>query len=756
MARLNEPPVSSDTLETLRRRFLRQNRDIARTNSTQSLKIRSLENECARLLSENLQLRSDVLRLESELKGSQAHRVAEHALQIKEKMESQLVEWGAMLAGLGHEPLPRNHSPRAVKKPRIERDSVGRARTSDWRRRETLSSMLDLEAAALQEGRLPPLWENKTYPRETLNQAEILALCSEAEESTDSPDLGPPPVSRYVDEDPVKFDLPTLTKMLKPAITESGSNSLEDTCKKPVLLPVSPAASPRTCNVLEDEPTKNERIERVEEAISIARETEPDSPTQAAKSILKRKIREEEKENAPMSKIPPIAAAICKIQAEKVANEQSKPINRPIKEPLHRIHKRDPRDKSSSTSQRKPLGAKSSNENLASPKKVGKAPADEKGGKPKAATKDDQYCKDHPKRQREPKKERPQVVEIPPPSSPEMVVTSVDIEPESLSAEPNLAVPDSPAEVHALREQMNETPPPVDISSKGETTRGNRRARAAVSYAEPNLRDKMRRPNTKEVYDAVAGEGKQGRRTSQCHKDDISSVPSSVARSGAQSATSSHKGSNDVRREINMMASPLVQKTTRASAMGDLPPTVTTERKKKESVAVSTDDEGETDTATEKPPAKGSNRRLEKIAAREAEVAQMFDSDESDVYKFSESSPITDAFSNETEPAPAPEEKSSGRTTKNGRQHRSRRLSSMAREDLQLETSSHSTGKPTAGSRKRASMAAVRSTKIGLVEDGPSFSSTDGDSSVSTVEGGDTTSATATRATSTRRRTMMT
>lgn len=157
-----------ESLVTVRRRFLRQNRDIARINSTQSLKIRNLENECARLLSENLQLRSDILRLKTELEGSHAHRVADHALQIKEKMEAQLLEWGTMLAGLGHEPVPKSRSPRALKKAKIQRSSIGRARTSDWRRRETMSSMEDLEAAALQEGRLPPIWENKTYPRETL------------------------------------------------------------------------------------------------------------------------------------------------------------------------------------------------------------------------------------------------------------------------------------------------------------------------------------------------------------------------------------------------------------------------------------------------------------------------------------------------------------------------------------------------------------------------------------------------------------
>lgn len=150
----------------MRRKFLRQNRDIARVNSTQSLKIRSLENECVRLLSENLDLRGQVLRLQTELEDSRAQRIADHALEIKEKMEAQLAEWGAMLAGLGHEPAPRVRSPRSPK--RAKRSSIGRVSMSEWKRRDTMSSMKDLEAAAAQDGRLPPIWENKACPRETL------------------------------------------------------------------------------------------------------------------------------------------------------------------------------------------------------------------------------------------------------------------------------------------------------------------------------------------------------------------------------------------------------------------------------------------------------------------------------------------------------------------------------------------------------------------------------------------------------------
>ncbi|TRX92916.1 hypothetical protein FHL15_006322 [Xylaria flabelliformis] len=718
MARLNEPLMSTDSLETLRRKFLRQNRDIARTNSTQSLKIRNLENECARLLSENLQLRSEVLRLKTDLEGSQARRVADHALQIKEKMEAQLVEWGAMLASLGHEPIPKNRSPRALKKARIQRDSIGGTRIADWRRRETMSSMQDLEAAALQE-----------------------ALCSEAEEGTDSPDLGPPPVSRFVDEDPVKFDLPTLTKLLKPALGESENNSLEDTYRMPVLLPSSPAKSAGMQDIIREEP-KHQQIKSADEATKTTTESDLQAASQAAKANLKRKIREDEKENVPFSR-PQLAGTATKSQPEKATSEKPKPTNRMMKELP--VHKKDTREKSVNTTQRKPLGAKNSNETLGSPKKLSKAPVEGKGTKLKAESRGEEQAKDRLERQQDTK-----LVQTPPTSSSE-TVTRVDIEPESLSAEPNLVIPDSPEPSAPQREEMSDTPPPVDISSRGETARGSRRARAAISYAEPNLRDKMRRPNTKQLFDAVAGEGKNVRRISQCQKDEPSSLPSSVAKSAARSESSrkdalSQRAANDIYHDADIMASPLAQKTSRASTMEELPPSVTTDRKKKDAITTTQDSESDS-ASTAKPLMKGAHRRLEKIAVREAEVAKYFDDDEPDVYDFTESSP-TDVSSKES----IPEEKSS-KTTKSGRQQRSRRLSSMASESLQLDDSNPS--KPT-GSRKRASMASIRSTRSELENNlrEESFSSVDGDSSVSTVEGEETPTTTREK-TNTRRRTTM-
>ena len=56
----------------------------------------------------------------------------------------------------------------------------------------------------------------------------------------------------------------------------------------------------------------------------------------------------------------------------------------------------------------------------------------------------------------------------------------------------------------------HDTPPPADLRSATDTGRPSRRPRGAVSYAEPNLRDKMRRPG-KELVDAVGADARGSR-----------------------------------------------------------------------------------------------------------------------------------------------------------------------------------------------------------------------------------------------------
>ncbi|KAK8086303.1 hypothetical protein PG994_001277 [Apiospora phragmitis] len=593
MARLNEPIMATESLETLRRRFLRQNRDIARINSTQSLRIRGLENECARMLSENLNLRGQILRLETELSESRAQRIADHAMEIKEKMEAQLLEWGSMLASLGHEPIARHQPPRLPKRAKT-RSSIGIGSSPRWRRRTDG----EMEFAAQQEGRLPPLWENKSCPRETLNREEIMALCEEAAETNDSPDLGPPPVSRFVDEDPVKIDLPT-----KSPSAIRNLYALEDSPSAPARENlVEKRAEEAQVSLMGREETVKSDPAQADVNVELAPPTkklepktmkptptpEPQPASQTVKAGLKRKASDEdEKENVQYTKKGGDVAKATKAQPVK-SHTKDGVTNRPVKSlpPVRRDVQCTPANPAAITATRKPLGARNANEPVNSPTKSTKLGLSGDMGKAKSSTKREEHGKERVKSKKKPEDAQPQVPTPIKISAPEElpaapVVTTIYVAPETMSAEPDLFAPSSPEPPVAPRESLRDTPPPTEISNDGETSRPSRRNRTAVSYAEPNLRDKMRRPS-KQLLDAVAGEGRAIRRTSQSKQSgDFSSIKSeekSQLWKELPSAVKSSAGSD-------IAASPLAQKISRSPPSAELPMSVVTDRKKRTSMA---------------------------------------------------------------------------------------------------------------------------------------------------------------------------
>lgn len=145
--------------DLVRKKLLRQNRDLAKSNNIRALRIRELENDCACMLSENLELRGRIIELEKELEDNDTRRIADHALAIKAKLESQLTEWGTLLAGLGLEPPMKRHSPRPRKstKPRV---SFSSARPSPSQRR-----LRDMAREIEELGHIP---EIKSYPRQSM------------------------------------------------------------------------------------------------------------------------------------------------------------------------------------------------------------------------------------------------------------------------------------------------------------------------------------------------------------------------------------------------------------------------------------------------------------------------------------------------------------------------------------------------------------------------------------------------------------
>lgn len=115
------------------------------------------------MLSENLELRSEILQLENEAERNASQRIADHALDVKAKLEEQLSIFSTLLEGLGTEPPRKRHAPDGRRLAKAKPSSV---LTSPARRLRNVAR--DMEAEALQEGRLPPIPENRSYPRATL------------------------------------------------------------------------------------------------------------------------------------------------------------------------------------------------------------------------------------------------------------------------------------------------------------------------------------------------------------------------------------------------------------------------------------------------------------------------------------------------------------------------------------------------------------------------------------------------------------
>ncbi|KAL4877241.1 hypothetical protein BJY04DRAFT_198877 [Aspergillus karnatakaensis] len=172
MARLNESTASAEPIEILKRRFVRQNRELARVNSIQSLRIRSLESEISHLLSENVSLREQVITLTQELgRFELAKALRDGVFDVKARLDSKLAEMSSLIAELGS--LPRQF-------PKCVRRKEGSALQRPSRDSATVTDVDDADPEPYLEhdldGRLPVILEDKYYPRRTLETHEVQAL----------------------------------------------------------------------------------------------------------------------------------------------------------------------------------------------------------------------------------------------------------------------------------------------------------------------------------------------------------------------------------------------------------------------------------------------------------------------------------------------------------------------------------------------------------------------------------------------------
>ncbi|PVH80789.1 hypothetical protein DL98DRAFT_184489 [Cadophora sp. DSE1049] len=669
MARLNEPAAApTETMESLKRKFMRQNRDIARANSTQSLRIRNLENETSRLLAENLGLRGQILQLQGELESRKSQRIAQHTGVVKSQLEAKLLEIGALLSRLGEVPSPQRKSRQSGK---VSRASP--ATSPDQKNWKNICSLS--EAVAGQEGRLPPILENKSYPRRTLEHHEIVNLVADAEaDTTDSPEIGPPPVSQFVDEDPVKIDLPLRIRK---------EDSEENTGLDPALSINLEQRRKRRDSTGTSEP---KRVGKPESTHGI-RETSGSLKTGAKRKLNVRDDEESETSNRTRPSSPDDFKYTRVANDDKSKNktlaQPEKASNRSTRELA--IARGAPRDKAAAISNRKILAPKSVND---SPRK--KVTTSDETKLTKADLGKPDASKD---RAREKKREN---VRIQPSLDPVLDTVEVQPEPETPAALAEFS-PESSQPPSTARVESRDTPPPSDLGAGGEAQRPSRRARGSVSYAEPSLRDKMRRP-TKDLVDAVVPGQKP--RSIVKHEEPDTVALTIKAEPEADDAWKSMPAASSATVEN----SPLRTKNPGPEL---LPSSITTHRKRRESILNQTELDIPKSASggaiaallAETRRAKAAAREKEKSSDNEAAVTKSMANP--DIYEFRGSSPSV----GEAPPMIIKEEKAPIRI--------SRRHSTLSRDHPQQSDSEASdmeaTKRPdSAASRRRQSTLGLR------------------------------------------------
>lgn len=505
----------------MKKRFLRQNREIIRANSDQSLKIRSLETEHARLLSENITLREDKIRLNHELSKNRHALALENVGAISHKLQS----FAQGLQGLMHElaqaqsTLPEPEPYRQTKR----RSPKASPSQRQWRNNFSLADVA---------GQMPSIVEGKYFPRRTLD-AEELATVLNPGTITDSPELSPPPVAHFDIGDPVKQDSPLRKSPQAPQSEPDEPGGLE--------------ARSLFAN-LETRKKRREstftRIEEPEKGSEQGKTTQRQKQATAAEASrviklgAKRKLSMRDEDEATRPAYSPEGFLYTKKPSEDSQAVVTLPIREassstttssrrssqaPSVEKPKTLNKAKPAT-ASAAPPRRALGEKSVNTDpVVSPAKAHAIVAgqlkeikDIQAGKPEVtklrppSPPRSKPISAHPRSAAETRKDSTANTsfELPlrPAPSVDEPVKPATLPPKTPAPTDDLFSPSMSSAPSTAATASRDTPPPSDLIG----ARPSRRARPSVSYAEPNLRDKMRRPG-KELADAVSAEDKARR-----------------------------------------------------------------------------------------------------------------------------------------------------------------------------------------------------------------------------------------------------
>lgn len=383
--------------------------------------------------------------------------------------------------------------------PRSRKSGVEKLQTNseaEWKSRSAIREALAKEKSDGLDGRLPGIVEGKLYPRRTLETAEVVALRDDevAQDSTESPDLGPPPVAHFDVQEPIKFDASRQSEQASaddvshpPSALERRrrrrtSALLQDMSKEddPAVETQQPeittpqllkAGAKRKLDASElEEPVRRQSSES-EEFVFQRRQDHPNGLATGRKSsrFARPPGRENDLVAATTALSPQKNIAGRKILAPKTTNS-------PAKRNVQLVEKLE-NQKASGKDDIRPIAKPS--------RKTKLPPALEKLENSYTSAQD----------------ERDDLQPKTPAALNEDILSPVSTEPSIRNTHQTKS---EAAVINSVEDVLN-----------GSIGRGSRRARPAISYAEPSLRDKMRRPG-KELVGAVEGLDKH-RETTATH-----------------------------------------------------------------------------------------------------------------------------------------------------------------------------------------------------------------------------------------------
>ncbi|KAI4854181.1 hypothetical protein E4T45_04061 [Aureobasidium sp. EXF-8846] len=483
MARLNEAPVPTESVDALKRRFVRQNRELAKNNSAQCLRIRALESEVSRLLAENLDLREDIVHLQAQLSGPRSHIDDSALVSVKDQLQAKLLEFGTLVSELGR----IQHT-----QPIAPQDKF--SDPSSWRP-EVPAAILSGQAP-----RMDGILEEASSPGASLQTRRDNSVRL-SNNSNPSPDIGPPPVVHFDNEDPIKFN---------PLSTETDHANYAEHDEQPTSDNDESLQTKLSVNL---ETRKKRRDSKVQLRSSslLPPDLNDDDQPQLTRTSAKRKLSVRDVEDDNEKRVIKDDFKFSRRSSIAVDSGNTEPTTAPI-------DILEDTETPALLPERKVLGNKSVN---ISPRKLSRT-IKGKGD----AKKEDVLLKPATKTTDRRKSKNPAKSVSIATTEPETIMRTIEIAlPSELHLEeledlaPKTPLPEffspTPSEPSAARDQGRDTPPPSGLKSMSSgpaalngASRPSRRARAAVNYAEPNLVSKMRRP-TAAKGDAVDVNGRR-------------------------------------------------------------------------------------------------------------------------------------------------------------------------------------------------------------------------------------------------------